>query len=113
MNSSAGASSEQRPVDSIHRLPIPQVYAALGTGLSGLNEAEAQERLQRFGLNAIREIKGKPLWRRFLANFTHVWPPGGGARGAGGSIHPYRRVAACTHDQRGRPGRRPGAHRAA
>jgi Ca2+-transporting ATPase len=72
MDSSAGASSEQRPVDSIHRLPIPQVYAALGTRPSGLSEAEAQERLQRFGPNAIREIKGKPLWRRFLANFTHV-----------------------------------------
>ncbi len=72
MDSLPGASPQQRPTESIHRLPIPEVYAALGTKPSGLTQAEAQERLQRYGRNAIREIKGKPLWRRFLANFTHL-----------------------------------------
>ena len=72
MDSSIKASSAQHPAESIHRLPIPEVYVALGTRPSGLAQAEAQERLQRYGRNAIREIKGKPLWRRFLANFTHL-----------------------------------------
>jgi len=33
---------------------------------------EAGNRLQRFGSNVIRKVKGKPLWVRFLANFTHL-----------------------------------------
>ncbi len=66
------AVSQQHPVESTHRLPIPEVYAALGSRPSGLTQAEAQERLERYGRNAIREIKGKPLWRKFLANFTHT-----------------------------------------
>ena len=61
MDSSMRALSEQRPAESIHRLPIPEVCVALGTGPLGLAQAEARERLQRYGRNAIREIKGKPL----------------------------------------------------
>jgi P-type Ca2+ transporter type 2C len=72
MDNSIGTSSEKHAAEAIHRLPIPEVYEALGTRPSGLTQAEAQERLQRYGPNAIREIKGRPLWRRFLANFTHL-----------------------------------------
>jgi len=57
---------------SIHTLPISAVYRAMGTRLQGLTQAEATERLQRFGRNVIREIKGKPLWLKFLTNFTHL-----------------------------------------
>lgn len=58
--------------ESIHTLPIPEVYRALGTQPQGLTQAEAEERLERFGRNAIREIKGKPLYLKFLDNFTHL-----------------------------------------
>jgi magnesium-transporting ATPase (P-type) len=44
----------------------------LGTRPAGLTSDEAQERLERFGPNLIREAKGKPLWVRLLANFTHL-----------------------------------------
>ncbi|MBC7232251.1 MAG: cation-transporting P-type ATPase [Chloroflexi bacterium] len=56
----------------IQTLPVDQVYQALGTRPGGLTKAEAAERLQRFGRNAIREAVRKPLLLRFLANFTHL-----------------------------------------
>jgi len=58
--------------ESIHTISIPAVYQALETRPQGLSQAEAAERLQRFGRNAIREVKGKPLYLKFLANFTHL-----------------------------------------
>ena len=58
--------------ESIQSLPIADVYQALQTRPEGLSQAEAEERLGRYGRNAIREVKGKPLYLKFLANFTHV-----------------------------------------
>ena len=60
------------PMGSIHTLPSSKVYQAMGTRPQGLANAEAEERLRRYGRNAITEIKGKPLWLKFLANFTHL-----------------------------------------
>jgi magnesium-transporting ATPase (P-type) len=57
---------------TIHSLPMREVYPALQSGPNGLSQAEARDRLQRFGPNLIREIKGKPLWLKFAANFTHL-----------------------------------------
>lgn len=61
-----------------------QVYAALGSRPEGLTSQEANDRLAVFGLNKIREIKGKPLLLKFLDNFTHMmaimlWVAGIGA----------------------------------
>jgi magnesium-transporting ATPase (P-type) len=53
-------------------LPTAQVYQALATGPEGLAQAEAAARLERYGRNALQEIKGKPLYLKFLANFTHL-----------------------------------------
>jgi potassium/sodium efflux P-type ATPase len=58
--------------EPIHTIPIPAVYNALKTRPQGLTQAEAEERLQRYGRNIIREVKGKPLYLKFLANFTHL-----------------------------------------
>jgi P-type Ca2+ transporter type 2C len=57
---------------TVATLPTAEVYQALGTQPGGLTQAEATARLQRYGPNAIREIKGTPLVLKFLANFTHV-----------------------------------------
>jgi Ca2+-transporting ATPase len=57
---------------SMPRVPVPDVYGLLDSSPQGLSETQVNERLQRYGPNVIREVKGKPLWLRFLANFTHV-----------------------------------------
>ena len=53
-------------------LPVSEVYAALQSRPEGLTPAEVAERLQQWGPNAIREIKGTPLYVRLLGNFTHL-----------------------------------------
>ncbi|MDD1670807.1 MAG: hypothetical protein LUQ67_05790, partial [Methanomicrobiales archaeon] len=53
-------------------LPVPDVYWVLLSRPSGLSGTEAKERFQRYGPNRIHEIRGKPLYRKFLANFTHL-----------------------------------------
>ncbi|MCX6100542.1 MAG: cation-transporting P-type ATPase, partial [Candidatus Bipolaricaulota bacterium] len=51
---------------------MSDVYAAAGSSADGLTTAEAQARLAKVGPNAIQTTKGKPLWRKFAANFTHL-----------------------------------------
>jgi Ca2+-transporting ATPase len=60
------------PTDSIHKLPIREVYGVLATRPQGLTQAEAAERLQQSGSNVIHEVRGKSLVFQFLANFTHL-----------------------------------------
>ncbi|MGE5553365.1 MAG: cation-translocating P-type ATPase [Betaproteobacteria bacterium] len=69
----ATTSGEKPDIRSmIHSLPVSEVYATLGTSPQGLTHGEAQERLARYGLNALVEVKKKPLFLKFLANFTHL-----------------------------------------
>ena len=75
-------SLEGGPTDSIHKLPIREVYGVLAARPQGLTQAEAAERLQQFGSNVIQKIKGKSLFLQFLSNFTHLmaillWVGGG------------------------------------
>ena len=56
----------------IELLSVSQAFSRLNSGLEGLSQNEAKERLQYYGLNVITKEKGKPLWIRFLANFTHL-----------------------------------------
>lgn len=67
-----GTDLETHSRESIQSLPVADVYPALRTRPEGLSQAEAEDRLGRYGRNAIREVKGKPLYLKFLANFTHV-----------------------------------------
>lgn len=48
------------------------VYAALETTPQGLPDDEARARLRRFGRNVIRAARRRPLYRDFVANFTHL-----------------------------------------
>ncbi len=59
-------------VASIHAALVEDVYAALGTGPTGLSKGEAAQRLLRAGPNAIREARRTSLLLKFLANFTHL-----------------------------------------
>jgi potassium/sodium efflux P-type ATPase len=58
--------------DTIQALPLTDIYLALQTSPDGLTQEEAQRRLEHFGPNVLQEAKGRPLYLRFLANFTHL-----------------------------------------
>ncbi len=50
-----------------------QVLEALGTSEAGLTSEEAAKRLEQYGLNEIREIKGRAMIWKFLENFYHLF----------------------------------------
>jgi sodium/potassium-transporting ATPase subunit alpha len=56
---------------NIHNLSKEEVLRSLVTSEKGLTEDEALKRLHEYGLNEIKEVRGKPLYLRFLAQFTH------------------------------------------
>ncbi|MDP2210447.1 MAG: HAD-IC family P-type ATPase, partial [Candidatus Aquicultor sp.] len=57
----------------IQRLNSADVYAQLASEPRGLSDREASMRLERYGPNEIREIKGPSLIKKFLANFYHLF----------------------------------------
>ncbi len=57
---------------NIHTISVPKAFSVLNSGPEGLSQDEAKKRLQRYGQNVIIKFKGKPLWIRLLANFTHL-----------------------------------------
>lgn len=59
-------------VTSIESMLTSEVYTVLGTRAEGLSRTEVQDRLQRFGPNILREIRGKSLLVKLLANFVHL-----------------------------------------
>jgi P-type Ca2+ transporter type 2C len=56
----------------IPTLPVSVVYEEMRTCAEGLTQEAAAERLVEYGLNKLQEAKGKPLYIKFLANFTHM-----------------------------------------
>jgi magnesium-transporting ATPase (P-type) len=58
--------------NSIHTLPVPEVYRALASGPNGLSRDDVEERRRKCGFNTIRQVRKKPLFIKFLANFTHL-----------------------------------------
>lgn len=72
MSYQTGKSIEAGLTPPIQALSVLEVYKTLASRPQGLTQSEADERLQRFGANVIREIRGKPLILKFLANFTHM-----------------------------------------
>lgn len=57
---------------SIYLLEPGQVPAALETTPSGLTSNEAAMRLAQYGRNELHEARHQPLYRKLLANFTHL-----------------------------------------
>ncbi|MDY6796469.1 MAG: cation-transporting P-type ATPase [Actinomycetota bacterium] len=57
----------------IHKQDIDEAYKALGTGPRGLSQGEARERLQEYGPNKIRSVKGVPLWKKLISHFTNFF----------------------------------------
>ncbi len=57
----------------IVNLPIAEVLTSLNSSERGLDAFEADRRLAEYGPNRIEEVKGRPLWLRFLGEFTHFF----------------------------------------
>ncbi len=57
----------------IANLSLSDALASLKSSDQGLDSSEAQRRLAEFGPNRIEEVKGRPLWLRFLGEFTHFF----------------------------------------
>ncbi len=55
----------------IFRLRDSEVLKELGTSPDGLLQEEARRRLLLHGPNSLQEVKGPPLTKRFLRQFTH------------------------------------------
>jgi len=55
----------------IQNLSTEEVLRSLLTSDRGLSEEEARRRLDEYGPNEIKEVKKKPLYLRFLSQFTH------------------------------------------
>lgn len=68
----SGENNNENLEKVIHKLSLDEVYEALNTSSQGLNQAEVEMRLHKYGTNTIKEVKGKPLIIKFLANFTHL-----------------------------------------
>ena len=51
---------------------INEIYTELETGPSGLSENEAKKRLEGYGKNVLRELKGKPLFLKFIENLYNL-----------------------------------------
>ena len=56
----------------IQKLGASEVYQALGTGIGGLSQSEAQERMRKLGKNVLPIQKGSPMIWKFISNFTHL-----------------------------------------
>ncbi|CAM4121610.1 HAD-IC family P-type ATPase [Kerstersia similis] len=52
-----------------HAMPVEQVLAHWRSSPDGLDGEQAAERLQAYGPNRLPTARGKPAWRRFLAQF--------------------------------------------
>ncbi len=58
--------------DHYYSLNPHDLYEKLGSRPQGLSQAEAVERLAKFGKNELQKIKGTPLIYKLLSNFTHL-----------------------------------------
>ncbi|MDO8264724.1 MAG: cation-transporting P-type ATPase [Gallionella sp.] len=56
-----------------HRHAIEKLYAHLNSGAQGLVQAEAVQRLAKYGANQIEEIAGQSFVGRLLKEFTHFF----------------------------------------
>jgi magnesium-transporting ATPase (P-type) len=56
---------------SVHRLRIPEVFAALATSPNGLEPEAAAALLAIYGPNVLSEPPGSPLWRKLAVHATH------------------------------------------
>lgn len=56
-----------------HNVVRDDVYGILRSSPDGLSPEEAAKRLEEYGRNELKEIKGTPLWLKFAQNFYNLF----------------------------------------
>ena len=55
-----------------HALSAEDALAELDSQAEGLSDAEAKQRLERYGPNQLQQAEGRPWWRRLLEQFNNI-----------------------------------------
>ncbi|APX92706.1 carbonate dehydratase [Halomonas sp. 1513] len=55
-----------------HALSAQDALAELDSQAEGLSDAEAKQRLERYGPNRLQQAEGRPWWRRLLEQFNNI-----------------------------------------
>jgi P-type Ca2+ transporter type 2C len=58
--------------ENIHKLPVSELYEALGVSSNGLTQAQAEESQKKYGKNVIEEKKRESVILIFLKNFINI-----------------------------------------
>jgi Ca2+-transporting ATPase len=69
----SGVRVDMQDSANLHRLNADEVYRQLETSPQGITSEEAQKRLEEYGPNEIRKLKGIPLWKKLISHFTHFF----------------------------------------
>jgi len=56
-----------------YQLDTKEVFKKFNTPKTGLTKQEVAKKLEEYGLNEIKEVKGRPLYLKFLENFYHLF----------------------------------------
>ncbi|WP_166083307.1 cation-translocating P-type ATPase [Erysipelothrix anatis] len=58
--------------DSVYKVTPQDVYEHLDVDRNGLSTDEVKKRQHEYGKNVLREVKGEPMWKKFLHHFSSL-----------------------------------------
>lgn len=67
-----GGATKRNVAESIHKIPVNDVFISLKTTSQGLTSNQVKEEQQKHGKNVIDDKKRTSAWIIFLSNFTHL-----------------------------------------
>jgi magnesium-transporting ATPase (P-type) len=73
LDTPTGNTTTQQTAVPLYALQPEDVYGRLGSSPQGLSREEAKKRLQQYGPNEVKEVRGTPLILKFLSNFYHFF----------------------------------------
>src|SRR5690606_38258273 len=58
--------------ENAHTIAVDQLFLTFGINEQGLSQQQVDENLALFGANILAAHKGKPAWKRLLAQFNNA-----------------------------------------
>ncbi|WZU00746.1 cation-transporting P-type ATPase [Erysipelothrix sp. D19-032] len=58
--------------ESVYKVTPQDVYEHLDVDRNGLSTDEVNKRQHEYGKNVLREVKGEPMWKKFLHHFSKL-----------------------------------------